>query len=43
LVFSGKFVFLSHENGKEEWTAFHQYSHLMVRPSGPISRLAQSS
>ena len=27
----------------EEWAAFHQYSHLMVRPSGPISILAFSS
>ena len=32
LVFKGKFVFLSHENGMEEWSAFHQYSHL----NGPI-------
>jgi hypothetical protein len=43
MVFLGKFVFQFHENRKEEWTAFHQYSHLLVIPSGPISNLAQSS
>ena len=43
LVFSGEFVFPSHENGMEESPAFHQYSHLMVRPSGSISILAQPS
>ena len=32
------FIF-NNENGIEEWLAFHQYSHLMVRPGGPISEL----
>ena len=29
-----------HETGMEEWSAFHQYSHLMVKPSGLISIVA---
>jgi hypothetical protein len=32
-----------HENGMEEWSAFHQYPQLRLRTSGPISILAQSS
>ena len=28
-VFKSHFVFASHENGMEEWSAFHQYSHLL--------------
>jgi hypothetical protein len=42
-VFKGMVVFPSHENGMEESPAFHQYSHLMVRPSGPMSVLEQPS
>ena len=37
-AFSGQLVgFFNHENGVEEWSPFHQYSHLVVRPSASIS------
>ena len=42
--FSKAILFLCHEKViQEEWPTFHQYSHLMVRPSNTISILAQRS
>lgn len=43
LVLKGKFVFLSHKNGMEEWMAFfkkNQCSHFLEKPNDPISVLA---
>ena len=39
LFFQSHFVFC-HENGMEEWSAFHQYSHFKGKPSSPVSVLA---
>ena len=34
-------LFCRGRNGMEEWSAFHQYSHFLAIPSGPISVLDQ--
>jgi hypothetical protein len=34
---------LRHDNGMEEWSAFHQYSRILGRLSGPIFILGQLS
>jgi hypothetical protein len=44
LVGFRKAIFLfCHENGMEEWSAFHQYSPILARTSEPISVVEQPS
>ena len=42
-VFKGQFVFCHEKKGHKRrvLAAFHQYSHLKAKPSGPLSALAQ--
>ena len=41
--FSKAISLFCHENGTEEWSALHQHSHFLEKPSGPISAAAQLS